>query len=180
MVKGAAPSDLSTLWSSHSRWPGAPSWASSLSSDTAEPWCAISLTLHRWLLRCLSPAAAANGMAQITWPQDSNSEMGEEESAVQCPNGAEMMLNNSAPSPVVWQCLTMSLQKSCPRNGTLSPPIYTLSWGGKNHLLKINHKSQKKKKKKINPEVPNASLRTSLKPCAANLYQWKSKQFLET
>lgn len=179
MVKGAAPSDLSTLWSSHSRWPGAPSWASSLSSDTAEPWCAISLTLHRWLLRCLSPAAAANGMAQITWPQDSNSEMGEEESAVQCPNGAEMMLNNSAPSPVVWQCLTMSLQKSCPRNGTLSPPIYTLSWGGKNHLLKINHKSQKKKKK-INPEVPNASLRTSLKPCAANLYQWKSKQFLET
>lgn len=77
---------------------------------------------------------------------DSNSEMGEEESAVQCSNGAETMLSNSALSPVVWQCLTMSLQKSCPRNGTLSPPIYTLSWGGKNHLLKINHKSQKKKK----------------------------------
>lgn len=42
-------------------------------------------------------------------------------------NGAEIMFNNSTPHPVVWQGLMMSLQKT-PRNGSLSPPIYTPSW----------------------------------------------------
>lgn len=43
------------------------------------------------------------------------------------------------------------ITKSCPRNGALSPLIYTLSWE-KKYLLKINHKSQKKKK--IQPRSP--------------------------
>ena len=152
MVKGAVPSDLSTLWSSHSRWPGAPSWASSRSSDTAEPWCAISLTLHRWLSQCLSPAAAANGTTRTTWPRDSNFKMLGEGSAVLRPNGAEMMPDSSAPSPVARKCLTMSLPKTVLEMKLWSPSIHTLSLKKKSPFKNKSQISKKKKKKKSTPK----------------------------
>ena len=69
------------------------------------------------------------------------------------PNGAEMMPDSSAPSPVARKRLTMSLPKTVLEMELWSPSIYTLSLKKKSPF---KNKSQisKKKKKKNQPRSP--------------------------
>ena len=75
-----------------------------------------------------------------------------EGSAVLRPNGAEMMPDSSAPSPVARKRLTMSLPKTVLEMELWSPSIYTLSLKKKSPFKNKSQISKKKKKKKSTPK----------------------------